>query len=128
MMYIPDPQTYRDAAEIIRTRGHFQGYYYETEISLAGDVMTRVPPPGCSVCPMGAIYEAGNGSPQAALTGTIGDKAGTWAVLYVEEHDLIDRELNIPAWADKPGRTQAEVIDLLLKLADGAQRAQEEKS
>lgn len=125
MVYIPDPQTYRDAAEIVRTRGHFQGYYYETEITPQGDVVSTVPLDECRVCPLGAIYAAANGSPEATEGDTIGGKAVAWAAAYAEEHDLINRELNIPAWADTPGRTQAEVVHLLETLADAAQRARD---
>lgn len=126
MVYIPDPQTYRDAAEIIRTHGFYQGYFYEAPYN--DDHGYPPPRSGCKVCPVGAIYQAGNGDPRPTGADSIGSKAVAWADRYADEHDLIDRELNIPQWADKPGRTQAEVIDLLEKLAEGAQRAREEKS
>jgi hypothetical protein len=108
---------FEDAADLIERNGLHQGYYC-SESSGPPDWNNEC------MCPWGAVNYVGNGDPVpgAGYEGTIADRAWKWANDFVEEHDLIDREISIPAWNDCVGRTKEEVVALLRTLAEGARR------
>jgi hypothetical protein len=118
MAYVPDPEIFDKAADYIERNGLFQNLY--CPVDGYGHMTTE----NCPMCPWGAVNFLANGNPipGAGYDQTIAGKAWAWASDFVEEHDLIDRELSIPAWSDREGRTKEEVVALLRTLAEGARR------
>lgn len=104
----------RGAKTVLERNGWHQGTFYDQ-----AQHDTGVPRAQCRVCLMGAVYVAASGSPitygygaaeaQGLLTETL-DRRGRWEQVY--------------DWNDAPGRTLAEVLELLdATIEDAEQRS-----
>lgn len=132
MAYVPNPEIFVKAAAHIERTGLHRGYYYPMPDDYSSPV-EREPSSAFENTPMdvvGAIAYTSKGHPVpgARWFETIAGKAVAWAEIYADIHDLVDREISIPAWCDRTTRTKEEAVALLKALAEGAQRAREEKS
>lgn len=118
MAYAPNPEIFVKAADHIARNGFHQGFYLPIDTDFMGTLYFDDVPMDLS----GAINYVANGNPvpQMRYNDSVADKAIRWAEDYADEWDLIDREMSIPAWSDREGRTQEEAIALLMRLAEGA--------
>lgn len=109
--YVPDPQIYLKAAEVIRVNGWYQGFFY--------DQHAHHKRAHCPVCVFGAINIAVAGDPME------GGLAGVEAFEWAEKHGpvTIEKHHTLANWNDEPGRTEAEVLDFLTRAASAAEAA-----
>jgi hypothetical protein len=115
---IPDPQTFRGAANIIRTNGWHQGGLYDLDVNVrrvaAGE--PELPPSACPVCLIGAI--------NVEATGETWDPEDVAYDVRLWVRELIGGAPGV--WNDAPGRTVDEVLDLLERAAVAAESARAE--
>lgn len=113
MTTIPDPKIYRDAADVLRTNGWHQGSYYASGSGL--------PPEHCQVCLLGALRVATTGQPEGYSSKIYATVA--WLEGFLNTGVPRSLHMFLDSWNDDPGRTVADVIDLLTRAAAAAEAA-----
>jgi hypothetical protein len=109
---IPDPQVYRDAADVIRRNGHHKGDFFDRAAAL----LRQLPPSECPVCMLGAVNVAVVGDPT--------DEAGRALAARRWLHDVcVEYAGGAATWNDADRRTVDEVLAMLGRAAAAAEAA-----